>query len=223
MIKWNDITDSKKEMMLRYQEEQGNKRDESVFERLPSASKEEGGFDWKDTLYGFECWQDFLSNVDSDKMREFIVDIKTSGGVRNIRPIRQYIVELKDGSYVRAVSGFYYLYNPCLYNLNNNTELLESEYSYVFEVPFNNRSVESNRRTDVSLLKLLRETIMRKNQGDIETAIDNMLTDSCVINKEEHRRLSVLTERGIGSDHLSEKTLRGLYKTDKIIEEILAV
>ncbi|HEX4888568.1 MAG TPA: DUF3310 domain-containing protein [Luteibaculaceae bacterium] len=46
MIKANEIPPFVKELMLKRQEEQGNPRDWSVFERSLKINKKSGGFDW---------------------------------------------------------------------------------------------------------------------------------------------------------------------------------
>ena len=44
------------ERMLKYQVEQGNKKDVSVFENILGADKHFGGFDWADTIEGVTWW-----------------------------------------------------------------------------------------------------------------------------------------------------------------------
>ena len=48
------------EKMLYYQEQQGNKRDASVFEKLIRRDRRNGGFDWDKTPEGEDFWTDVL-------------------------------------------------------------------------------------------------------------------------------------------------------------------
>ena len=52
------------EELTKQQEYQGNKRDISVFEENLDAGKNDGGFDWKDTLQKYNFWDRVL--VDKD-------------------------------------------------------------------------------------------------------------------------------------------------------------
>lgn len=52
------------ELMLTRQVEQGNKRDESVFERYIRANKKEGGFNWVYTPENFDYWEKILDDGD---------------------------------------------------------------------------------------------------------------------------------------------------------------
>lgn len=52
--------------MLQCQEEQGNKRDVTVFEKYNSCSLVEGGFDWEETKEKDIFWYDVICNKDFD-------------------------------------------------------------------------------------------------------------------------------------------------------------
>ena len=49
MAKWEKLPVEIQERMLQCQEEQGNKKDESVFIRKINEVKSDGGFNWDDT------------------------------------------------------------------------------------------------------------------------------------------------------------------------------
>lgn len=54
------------EAMLFYQEEQGHKRDVTVFERDRFSGDYDGGFTWRETVEGHEFWQEVLGNKNFD-------------------------------------------------------------------------------------------------------------------------------------------------------------
>jgi len=60
-VKWSDLPKEIQERMLECQEEQGNKRDSSVFERSISSDKHRGGFIWSNTSEGHEYWNGILN------------------------------------------------------------------------------------------------------------------------------------------------------------------
>jgi hypothetical protein len=56
MIRFNDLPVEIQERMLDEQERQGNKRDAEVFERRTTADTSQGGFDWPQSVDGFDFW-----------------------------------------------------------------------------------------------------------------------------------------------------------------------
>lgn len=48
------------DQMLKYQEQQGNPKDLSVFEKNLKADRENGGFNWNDTIEGGKVWSAVL-------------------------------------------------------------------------------------------------------------------------------------------------------------------
>ena len=50
------------EHMLKYQVKQGNKEDVSVFERIPNTGRDLGGFNWRDTIEGYDWWTEVIDN-----------------------------------------------------------------------------------------------------------------------------------------------------------------
>lgn len=50
--------------MLKYQKEQGNERDISVFEKSKFSPFDEGGFDWDKTKEKFSFWYNVIGNKD---------------------------------------------------------------------------------------------------------------------------------------------------------------
>lgn len=66
MSTWNDLPSEIKERVLDCQEEQGNIRDESVFQNRINTGKSSGGIDWDETKEGYYFWNDVLyeNNID---------------------------------------------------------------------------------------------------------------------------------------------------------------
>jgi hypothetical protein len=60
MNNWDRVPKEIQEVMLQRQVEQGNKRDESVFERYIMACGKDGGVDWQDTPEGYAIWCEVL-------------------------------------------------------------------------------------------------------------------------------------------------------------------
>ena len=54
------------EAMLRYQENQGNPRNITIFKNRKWTSKNSGGFDWKTTKEGDEFWDDVILRENFD-------------------------------------------------------------------------------------------------------------------------------------------------------------
>ena len=66
MIKWNELPIEIQNRMLDCQEEQENKRDESVFEKDIYAGYSSGGFNWDETKEGFDFWDIIISHSNTD-------------------------------------------------------------------------------------------------------------------------------------------------------------
>lgn len=62
MIKFNDLPKEIQNAMLDEQVRQGNKRDRKVFERLPFANYENGGFEWVFAKDKYDFWSDIIMN-----------------------------------------------------------------------------------------------------------------------------------------------------------------
>ena len=62
-MEWKDLPIDIQNRMLDYQEEQGNKRDSSVFERYIETNSNFGGFDWDHTKEGFEYWYEIVRAI----------------------------------------------------------------------------------------------------------------------------------------------------------------
>ena len=60
MAKWEELPVEIQERMLQCQEEQGNKKDESVFIRKINELKRDGGFNWGDTKEESSFWSDVI-------------------------------------------------------------------------------------------------------------------------------------------------------------------
>ena len=60
MAKWEELPVEIQERMLQCQEEQGNKKDESVFIRKINEFKSNGGFNWDDTKEESSFWSDVI-------------------------------------------------------------------------------------------------------------------------------------------------------------------
>jgi hypothetical protein len=74
---WNDIPQKIKMRMLDCQVEQGNPRNPEVFSNYLYACKDEGGFDWWQTIEGDEAWEFALY----DKNFKFLYDTN-----QNLKP-----------------------------------------------------------------------------------------------------------------------------------------
>ena len=73
------------ELMLQRQEEQGNKRDVSVFERNSEANKLAGGFFWDNTKEEHGIWKEAIENHNFQPLADFHkVDVKTG------KPIHEF-------------------------------------------------------------------------------------------------------------------------------------
>ena len=60
MAKWEELPVEIQERMLQCQEEQGNKKDESVFIRKINEFKRDGGFNWGATKEKSSFWSDVI-------------------------------------------------------------------------------------------------------------------------------------------------------------------
>jgi hypothetical protein len=64
-MEWKNLPKEIQERMLECQVEQGNKRDESVFEENINYNKNSGGFHWADTAEGHSFWNRIIYNRDT--------------------------------------------------------------------------------------------------------------------------------------------------------------
>ena len=76
------------ERMLFWQENQTGERDISVFEEDVATHSYRGGFNWEDTIEGYEFWDDVIRNRNFDRFYEI-----TGGKVEETsgEPMRCYI------------------------------------------------------------------------------------------------------------------------------------
>lgn len=88
--KLNNIPDELIEIMLDRQEEQGNKRDASVFERYLDISKISGGFSWDSTIEGYNAWLDALRDENFDAI------LKHPANVKNKYPMLMWVGDIKE-------------------------------------------------------------------------------------------------------------------------------
>ena len=81
----NNIPDELVEIMLDRQEEQGNKRDASVFEEYLDKSKSIGGFYWTRTVEGYDAWFNALQDKNFDAI------LKHPANVKNKYPMLMWV------------------------------------------------------------------------------------------------------------------------------------
>ena len=86
----NNIPDELVEIMLDRQEEQGNKRDASVFEKFLDISTYSGGFSWYNTVEGHDTWRNALYHRDFDAI------LKHPANVKNKYPMLMWVGDTKE-------------------------------------------------------------------------------------------------------------------------------
>jgi len=89
--KLNKIPDELVEIMLDRQEEQGNKRDASVFEKYLDTSKDSGGFYWDSTVERYETWNRAL------RYKNFDAVLKHPANVKNKYPMLMWVSDIEGG------------------------------------------------------------------------------------------------------------------------------